>query len=156
MKLAWLLIVSHLGAAVVGFATGIYYLPILAAPDAPTAEELRAVAAAADFTGRFTRARVDSDALHWGEGTVYLGPERVALDGEIAPGPQYKLYLSPSFVETEQDFLSAKPGMALLGDVDTFRGFIVDVPTQIDPSQFTTVIVWCEAFDQFITSAQYR
>ncbi|MCG8041159.1 MAG: DM13 domain-containing protein, partial [Candidatus Thiodiazotropha endolucinida] len=34
--------------------------------------------------------------------------------------------------------------------------FIVDVPSHINPSDYTSVIVWCESFGQFITSAKYK
>jgi hypothetical protein len=32
----------------------------------------------------------------------------------------------------------------------------VPVPAGIDPKAYTTVIVWCESFGQFITAARYR
>lgn len=76
--------------------------------------------------------------------------------GKLAPGPDYKLYLSPEFVETEEDFKRLKPKMALVGDVKTFNNFVVKVPPGVSPSKYTTVIVWCETFSEFITSARYR
>jgi hypothetical protein len=79
----------------------------------------------------------------------------IALEGVIAPGPDYILYLSPEFVETEADFLRLKPKMAAVGSVKTFENFVVPVPKSIDPSRFNTVIVWCESFGQFITAARY-
>ena len=82
--------------------------------------------------------------------------ETISLIGTIAPGPDYKLYLSPEFVETEAEFARLKPEMARVGDVKTFENFIVSVPQSINPDAFSTVIVWCESFDQFITAARYR
>ena len=38
----------------------------------------------------------------------------------------------------------------------TFDGFVVDVPAGVDVTAYDTVLVWCEAFGQFITSAKYR
>lgn len=76
--------------------------------------------------------------------------------GKLAPGPDYKLYLSPEFIETERDFNRLKSRMALVGDVKTFNNFLVPVPPGVDPSQYTTVIVWCETFGEFITSARYK
>ena len=151
-----LLLVSHLAALGLGFALGIYALPILTAPAAPTAAEVRAAAGGAAFTGHFRRDLKDSDALHWGEGTVAIGSRSISLSGRLAPGPDYKLYLSPEFVETEADFLRLKPRMVRVGDVRTFENFVVAVPSGIDPAAFTTVIVWCESFGQFITAARYR
>ena len=33
---------------------------------------------------------------------------------------------------------------------------IVDVPVGIDVRDYNTVVIWCEAFDQFISAAAYR
>jgi len=151
-----LLVVSHLLFAAIGFAAGIYLLPILTAPPAPTAADVKAAAGVADFKGLFRRDLKDSDLLHWGEGTVSVSRTAITLTGKVAPGPDYKLYLSPEFVETEADFNRLKPTMARVGDVKTFENFIVPVPGNIDPAAFNTVIVWCESFGQFITAAKYR
>jgi hypothetical protein len=151
-----LLILSHAAVALAGFAAGIYVLPILTAPSAPEASALRSTAERAAYKGQFRRDLKDSDPLHWGEGTVSIGREAISLEGRIAPGPDYKLYLSPEFVETEADFVRLKPRMVRVGDVKTFDNFIVPVPPTIDPGQFTTVIVWCESFSQFITAARYK
>ena len=108
------------------------------------------------YRGEFRRDLADSDALHWGEGTVSVGRESIALEGRIAPGPDYKLYLSPEFVETEAEFERIKPQMMLVGDVRVFENFLVPVPGTIDPGEFNTVVVWCESFGEFITSARYQ
>ncbi|MDP3288458.1 MAG: hypothetical protein Q8M64_09130, partial [Methyloversatilis sp.] len=98
MKPAVLLVASHAAVLGIGFALGIYALPILTAPTPPTAAEAASAAVGAMFTGEFRRDLKDSDLLHWGEGTVSIGRERIALTGRLAPGPDYKLYLSPEFV----------------------------------------------------------
>lgn len=153
----WLLYAAtHATALAVGFAAGIYALPILIAPSAPSAAEVSTQSGAAEFRGEFRRDLKDSDALHWGEGKVSVGRRAITLAGRLAPGPDYKLYLSPEFVETEADFLRLKSRMARVGDVKTFDNFIVAVPESIDPAAYTAVIVWCESFGQFITAAKYR
>ena len=156
MKKRLLLIASHVLAVAAGFVLGIYALPILTAPAAPSAAEVASQTGKAIYTGRFRRDLKDSDLLHWGEGTVSLGRQSIALLGKLAPGPDYKLYLSPEFVETEADFARLKPRMARVGDVRTFENFVVPVPESIDVSRYNTVIVWCESFGQFITAAKYR
>lgn len=147
---------SHAAAAALGFAGGIYVLPVLIAPPAPGAQDVKAVAAKARFTGEFRRDLKDSDALHWGEGRVAVAGDAVSLEGRLAPGPDYKLYLSPEFIETRADFRNVKPRMVRVGDVTTFENFVVAVPPGVDVAQYTTAIVWCEAFGQFITAARYR
>ena len=156
MKRILVLAASHVLTLAIGFALGIYLLPVLTAPTAPSTADAASAAGAAAFTGRFKRDLKDSDLLHWGEGTVTVGRERIALVGKLAPGPDYKLYLSPEFVETEADFARLKPRMTRIGDVRTFDNFVVDVPPSVDVSAYTSVIVWCETFSQFITAARYR
>lgn len=151
----WLL-VTHGAAVLTGFGAGVYALPLLTAPPAPSEAEIRAMSTQAQYTGQFRRDLQDSDFLHWGEGTVSVGSESITLMGKLAPGPDYKLYLSPEFVETEADFNRLKPRMVRVADVDTFENFAVAVPAGIDPGDYNSVIIWCEAFGQFITSARYR
>ena len=153
---AIVLTVTHIVVFAVGFGLGIYMLPILTAPDSPPAEILRATAESARFTGEFRRDLEDSDAFHWGEGRLYVSDTDIVLEGRIAPGPDYRLYLSPRFVETETDFEALKSEMVQVGHVRTFENFAVSVPDSIDPTEFDSAIVWCESFGQFITAAKYR
>ena len=151
-----ILILTHAGALGVGFALGIYLLPILTAPDGPGAEEIRSAVSGAEFTTTFRRDLQDSDALHWGEGTLFITPETIAFEGELAPGPDYRLYLSPEFVETEAAFEALKTDMVQVGMVQTFENFMVSVPEGVDPAAYKAAIVWCEAFGKFITAGAYQ
>ncbi len=155
MKTILTLLVTHAIAVVIGFAAGIFSLPILIAPDAPDVAVLTENAAQSEYTATFRRDLADSDFLHWGEGEVSISNSTVTLMGEIAPGPDYRLYFSPSFVETEADFNALKSSMVQVGMVTTFKNFAVSIPEGIDPANYNTVIVWCETFGEFITSAEY-
>ena len=156
MKTPLLLFASHAAALLLGVGAGIYTLPILTAPPAPTAQQLDMQAGAALFHGEFRRDLKDSDRFHWGDGAVSVGRDTIALRGRLAPGPDYRLYLSPEFVETEADFLRLKPLMRQVGAVRSFDGFLAPLPPDVDPAAYTSVIVWCETFGQFITAARYR
>lgn len=150
------LLLSHGVIGALGFALGVYLLPIITAPAGPAATELATLAAQAQFRGEFRRNLAGSDALHWGEGSVTVGPAAIALQGKLAPGPDYKLYLSPEFVETEAQFEQLKPRMRRVGDVKTFDNFAVTLPAGVDLAAYNTVVVWCETFGQFISAAKYR
>ena len=150
------LLVSHSFIGAVGFAIGIYVLPILIEPEAPSVSEVSAVADSAAYFAEFNRDLKGSDTLHWGEGKVSVGEHSISHMGKLAPGPDYKLYLSPKFVETEDGFNRLKSQMTLVGDVKTFNNFLVPIPLGVDPSQYTSVIVWCETFGEFITAAKYQ
>lgn len=156
MKKLILLTLSHLAALAIGFAAGIYALPILVAPPTPESGALNSVKQDAMYSGEFRRDLKGSDAFHWGEGTVAISREAIALEGRISPGPDYRLFLSPKFVENERGVRKYKKRMAEVGVVTTFNNFLIPVPDSIDPSDYNTVVIWCESFDEFITSAQYQ
>lgn len=152
-----LLSISHVLVFGFGFGLGVYLLPILAAPPAPSATEVQAAAAQGRvFSGSFRRDLKGSDPFHWGEGKVTLTRSAVTLDGRLAPGPAYKLYLVPGFVETEDAFHQVKGRSLAVGDVKTFENFIVPLPPGTPLENYDTVVVWCEAFSRFITAAKYR
>ncbi len=155
-RLIILLIVSHLGIGAFGVGLGMYILPILIAPTSPTIAQINDISASASFEATFVKDLADSDAFHWGQGKVYIGTKAISLMGTLAPGPDYKLYLAKQFVETEHAFNQLKPNMIKVGEVNTFENFVVNVPNNIDPSEYNTVIVWCERFGEFITAAKYQ
>ena len=156
LRIIIVLILSHAFVGGVGFFMGIYTLPILTAPVSPTDAEIKTLSAKSLYKTEFTKHLKDSDALHWGEGKVSVGENQVTLKGAISPGPDFKLYLSPKFVETESEFKRLKNSMKLVGNVETFDNFAVKSSSKLELEKFNTVIVWCESFGEFITSAKYR
>lgn len=150
------LVGTHLAVFAAGFALGVYLLPLLAAPPGPAVADVQAAAQGARYQASFRRDLAGSDALHWGEGQVTLSPTAVAFRGRLAPGPAYRLYLVQGFVETEEAFAAVRARALPLGDIRTFDNFIVPVPAGTDLERYDTVLVWCEAFSQFITAARYR
>ena len=131
-------------------------LPILIAPPAPSNVEIQAVSSQPLYSAQFIKNLKGSDTFHWGEGKVAIGNDTITFIGKLAPGPDYKLYLSPKFLETEAQFNELKPSMMLISDVKTFDNFIVEVISDIDFEAYNTVVVWCETFGEFITAARYR
>jgi hypothetical protein len=150
------LIGTHAAMLALGFALGVYFLPILTAPEGPDDATLAASAEGAMFSAEFTRDLRGSDFLHWGEGRVQITQTRIVHSGTLAPGPDYMVYLVPDFVEDEADFELLRSSALRIGPVKTFDGFILDLPPGTDPAAYTTVLVWCEAFGEFITAAKYR
>ncbi len=151
-----ILAVTHVAALAVGFGLGVYFLPILTAPPSVDTVVLADSARDAEYRVELTRDLRGSDALHWGEGAISVGSAQIVHEGRLAPGPDYKVYLIDRFVEHEDEFEPIKANAALIGDVKTFDGFILDVPAGVDIEDYTTVIVWCEAFSEFITAGRYR
>ena len=147
---------THSVALLIGFGLGVYLLPILTAPPSPDQAVLEEMAKNALYRAELSRGLRGSDLLHWGEGLISLSRSEIVHEGQLAPGPDYKLYLVREFVEHEDEFLPVKDEAQLIGDVKTFNGFLLDVPAGVDIEQFTTMLIWCEAFSEFITSAKYR
>lgn len=147
---------THLAVLAVGFALGVYLLPVITAPASLDREMLANTAESALFKTSFTRELAGSDFLHWGEGDVSVSAQSIVHQGNLAPGPDYKVYLVKDFVEDEAQFLAVKEVSQVIGDVKTFDGFLLDVPAGVDVNAYTTVLVWCESFGEFITAAKYR
>ena len=147
---------SHAVALAIGFALGIYFLPILTAPSGPDRATLAETAKTAIYTAELKRDLKGNDFLHWGEGTISVSPKKIVHQGKLAPGPDYKLYLVTEFAEDEAQFLKVKANAVRIGDVKTFDGFILDVPAGVDIQKYSTALVWCESFNEFITAAKYK
>ena len=149
-----ILLLSHVIAMAIGFGLGVYFLPILTAPPPPDSAKLQEMAAEALYTAELTRDLPGSDFLHWGEGTISVSPAEVTHQGALAPGPDYKLYLTQGLVDHEDTFDRARA--LQVGDVKTFSGFIVELPDGVDIETYDSILVWCEAFGEFITAATYK
>jgi hypothetical protein len=104
--------------------------------------------------GKFHRNLEGSDSLHWGEGTIMVGDGSVWLDGSVSPGPDYRLYFAPIFVETEESFLAIKSQSVEVGSIKAFTNFTLQLPDGVNVDGFPAVVIWCEAFSQFITAAE--
>lgn len=155
--LRWVVLAgTHAAMLAVGFALGVYLLPILTAPPSLDRAMLSESAKGALFTAEFKRDLKGSDFLHWGEGSVAVTPEKIVHEGALAPGPDYKVYLLKEFVEDEEQFLKARANAVRVGDVKTFDGFLLTVPDGVDVRAYSTLLVWCEAFGEFITAAKYQ
>lgn len=150
------ILITHGIALFIGFALGIYMLPILTAPEGPSQAEVASAAQQAVFRTEFTRDLPGSDFLHWGEGEVTISPKQITFMGDMAPGPDYMLYLTRELVLDEASFLEIKADSARIGAVKTFDKFVLDLPQGIDPDEYRALIVWCESFSEFITAASYR
>lgn len=156
MKKTLLLAVTHLAALAVGFGLGVYYLPILVAERGPDAAQLAAAAKDSAYKATFRKDLPGSDQFHWGTGTISVTPQRIVHQGELAPGPDYKIYLAPSYVETAEAFKAIKDKSVQLGSIKSYKGFITEVPAGVNIEDYDTVVIWCEAFGMFITAGKYR
>lgn len=152
-----LLLLAILAAALgAGFALGVYALPVMIARAAPEASQVDAVSAAAIARGRFERDHPSSDWLHWGDGELWLSTTHVAFSGSMAPGPDYRLFLSPTAIGSAEDFLAHRSSMIEVGDVRGFNGFILALPEGAAATAYTSAIVWCEGFGQFIAATELK
>lgn len=156
MKKTFLLLMSHAVVGFAGFSLGIYLLPILIAPAGPTQSQMNTATETVVFSGEFTKDLPGSDFFHWGEGKISVGREQIAFSGKLAPGPDYKLYLSPVFVDDEASFKANRANMVQVADIKTFNGFVADLPNNVVIDNYTTAIVWCETFSEFISAAKYQ
>lgn len=137
----------------IGFTLGIYTLPILTAEKGLNEAEIAGLKVSVKRSGSFVRDLEGSDIFHWGEGVIMVSDEMVWLDGEVSPGPDYRLYFAPAFVETKQDFLAIKDQSVEIGSVGALRNFSLPLPDGVVLDEYPAVVIWCETFSAFITAA---
>ena len=142
----------------IGFALGIYTLPILI-ENLSDRQQVADVTPAgeSDPVGQFDRNSPGSDPLHWGEGTVRVSSGKLIFeeDVKLAPGPDYRIYLSRKFVDTKSDFAKIKSSAVQVAKLSTFSGPLeFDLPADLNVNEFDNIVVWCESFSMYIASAR--
>ena len=155
MKFIFLLF-SHGTVLGIGFALGVYFLPILTAPKSADLSQIEQVVANLVYKAEFKKGQRGNDFFHWGEGQLVITNNEIALKGKVAPGPDYKIYLTKKFVEHEDEFLPIKQNALYVADLKVFENFIVPLDKNVNFEDYNTILIWCEAFKEFIASAKYN
>lgn len=130
-------LVKFCAGLVIGFGLGVYFLPILTAEKGLSDSELTALSAATArqqvWGGTFTHDLPASDAFHWGEGRIHL---------------------TKDLVKIKEGFEEGRASAVQVGPIKAFENFSLEIPDGIDISDFGAVLIWCEAFSAFITTAE--
>ncbi len=137
-----------------GTAAGFFVFPYVFPP--PVANEALAPTDPARpvAIGSFIHANT-YDPLHWGRGRVSVYQTAVFLeaDFEVAPGPNYFVYLVPKpDVRSSADVKGAK--ILNLGQLRSFKGSQrYAIPPGTDLGHYASVVIWCEHFGTLISPA---
>ena len=95
-----------------------------------------------------------SDTLHWVDGTIMVHANKICLEGIVLPGPDYRPYPLPEFVDVVSTVLAIKAESRRIGAVKTFENFALDLPPANDLDEYDAVVTSREAFEQFFTVAR--
>jgi len=114
-----------------------------------------------DITARATFREDDrgQDALHHGSGSVYVvdTPEgryiQLASDFSSTPGPDYHVYISEDSKVDHEDAFDKSRQTELGGLIKGSGASYYRVPEGVE---FTSVTIWCKAFEEFIMSADFE
>lgn len=141
---------------IAGMAAGMYSLPILVAFKSEPAQVAKDYQHEALLEGMFRSDLAGNDWLHWGEGRVTLSQDSLHFSNvNIAPGPDYSVYLTTEMVEDEQQFEAIKRKAQWVSKVKMFTGnHVFELPQDIELSHYKAVVIWCDAFGEFITAAE--
>ena len=88
---------------------GVYFLPILTAPESVEISKINEYENKSKYQTEFVRDLRGSDPFHWGEAKVTISNTKITVNGAIAPGPDYKLYLTNEFTQHEDCLLYTSP-----------------------------------------------
>ena len=72
------------------------------------------------------------------------------------PGPDYRLYLIPKYVEKGLEFMQIKADSIQIGPIKAFEFFLLDISADFEVTNFPAALILCEAFGQFITAARLQ
>lgn len=111
-------------------------------------------------TGVFNPDAQDSDSIHRGWGDISVVEQegkRYVIFGDnfkVTPGPDFRLYIVPEHgVETAQRFKEIKSQSTQIAKVEQFNGKqIYTIPNSVTLNEETGIVIWCEAFSQFIST----
>ena len=131
MKFIFLLF-SHGAVLGIGFALGVYFLPILTAPKSANLSQIEQVVSNPVYKAEFKKGQRGNDFFHWGEGQLVITNNEIVLKGKVAPGPDYKIYLTKKFVEHEDEYLPIKQNALYVADLKVFENFIVPLDKKIN------------------------
>lgn len=140
-----------------GVTLGFFFFPFVFPPPpaAETLAEIERLPLVA--TGTFIHAN-PSDPVHWGKGKVSIYERVVFLepDFEVGPGPAFHVYLVPRVpIRTSSDLKGVK--QVDLGGLRAFKGSQrYGIPAGVDPKDYPSVIIWCEAFGVLISPADLK
>lgn len=151
---ATLLLGGVIGAGI-GFAVGIFVYPYIFLVDVTANEPVIGLQnKTLVATGTFIHA-AKSDPVHYGQGmvTVYNDVVHLGGDFEVGPGPAFHVYLVPKANILRSADLKGEMYVDL-GRLRAFKGSqVYAIPAGVDPRQYGSVIVWCEAFGVLISPA---
>lgn len=105
-------------------------------------------------TGSFVHAN-PSDPVHYGMGRTSVFEDVVRLESDfvVGPGPKYKVLLHTARgIRRTEDIHAAR--FVDLGPLRAFQGSQnYAIPAGINPGDFQSIVIWCEAFNVLISPA---
>ena len=111
----------------------------------------------------FRQNVVGHDVAHWGRGdiAIYRKPDgnyvvEFKADFEVGPGPNFWIYIN-----TEQDIndefdFDNDSNRIRITKIKSFRGSQIYEVSQADIEAGGAITIWCESFNEYIASANYR
>ena len=102
MRKILFLVFTHSFVLAIGFGLGVYFLPILTAPKSVEISKINEYENKSLYQTEFVKDLRGSDPFHWGEAKVTISDKKITVNGSIAPGPDYKIYLHQHLREHSQ------------------------------------------------------
>ncbi len=148
--------ISHITIGFTRFLTGFYTLPLITAEEKPSQELPDLVKNEVVSEALFVKDLKSRDFLYWGEGQISNSKEKIPFQDNLLPAPDYKLYFTKTFVTDEEDFLKKKNKGLKINAFNWFDGFLLYLIGDLHLECHSPMVIWCESFSKFITTAQYR
>ena len=111
----------------------------------------------------FNPNATDSDRFHRGEWSVQIvsfeGKYKVVFwdDFVVTNGPDYYMYLlEDGDVQTKKEFIQMSNKLRL-SQIKQFKWYqVYEIPNDLDIDNYHSIVIWCDMFGAFITSADLQ
>lgn len=153
-------VLTHSLAIAIGLGSGLLLCSSNGRAGAAPGTQVESALAEAPYTCHFRRDHPGSTRLYWADGHLGVSHGKIVFDGRMSvpasAGRTSTVYLTSDRIIHRDDFLRAQPRARRVGQITPQSRFLLDVPQDIDVDEFTTVVLWSDADQQLISSAQYR
>jgi len=153
-------LLTHSLAIGLGLGLGLLLCSNDGVAGAAPGNRIEAALANAPYKCHFRRDHPGSNRLYWADGHLGVSHGQIVFDGRMSvpasAGRTSTVYLTSDRITHRDDFLRSQPRARRVGQITPQSRFLLEVPQDIDIDEFTTVVLWSNADQQLISSAQYR
>ncbi|MDA9689874.1 hypothetical protein N9V13_05635 [Betaproteobacteria bacterium] len=127
-----------------------YRLALITSEGKPWKELSELVKNDAAYIAIFVNDLKGSGFLNRVERQISISEEKNLFQGNWLPSPVNKLYIAETFVSNEEEFLKKKKQRLKIGVINSFNGFPLELPSDLNLEGYNSVLFVVNLFRNFL------